>query len=123
MLVICIASSCTTKNAQEKGTKKKTHTKPRGAAPPPEKYASSQGKKRKKETNISKPRGVDHMQSNASLPPLFLLFPSKKTYTKPRGSHHMHRNVSLPPRCAHANSRRDNSDAAPSPRSAGSVSV
>ena len=106
MLVICIASSCTTKNAQEKGTKKKTHTKPRGAAPPPEKYASSQGKKRKKETNISKPRGVDHMQSNASLPPLLLFFPSKKDLHQARGGHHVQRNVSLPPRCAHANSAR-----------------
>jgi len=36
------------------------------------------GKKEKRKTNIAKPRGVDHMQSNASLPPLFLLFPSKK---------------------------------------------
>jgi hypothetical protein len=42
------------------------------------KHRLIRGKKEKRKTNIAKPRGVDHMQSNASLPPLFLLFPSKK---------------------------------------------
>jgi hypothetical protein len=88
VLVICIASSCTTKNAQEKKPKKNVH------------QASAPG---------------------ALLFFCFFLF--KKTDIKLRGGHHMQRNVSLPPRCAHANCRRDNSAAAPSPRSAVSVSV
>jgi hypothetical protein len=68
VLVICIASSCTKKNAQEKEPKKK-YTKLQ------KNMHRLRGKKEKRKTNIAKPRGVDHMQSNASLPPLFLFFP------------------------------------------------
>ena len=65
VLVICIASSCTTKNAQEKELKKDVRLQT--------KMHRLRGK-RKRETNISKPRGGHHMQRNASLPPLFLFF-------------------------------------------------
>ena len=67
-----------TKNAQEKGTKKKRT--------PPDKYASSQGKKRKRATNISKPRGGHHMQHNASLPPLFIFCSFWKRLTTSLGA-------------------------------------
>jgi hypothetical protein len=50
VLVICIASSCTKKNAQEKEPKKKVHQAP-------EKYASSQREKRKKENKYCKASG------------------------------------------------------------------
>ena len=82
MLVICIASSCTTKNAQEKGTKKKTHTKPRGAAPPPEKYASSQGKKEKRKQIFQSLGALIICKATPLCLPFCFFFLLKKTYTK-----------------------------------------